>query len=69
MFYTLYRQKFYLRLIVWQTQARLVDGGMSIVAANNTIMTITGASTLTGVINKLIEFKKVYKRHLSTANG
>jgi hypothetical protein len=55
------KQKFYRRLIVWQTQARLVDGGMSIVAANNRIMTITGASTLTGVINKLIEFKKVYR--------
>jgi hypothetical protein len=55
------KQKFYRRLIVWQTQARLVDGGMSIVAANNRIMTITGASTLTGVISKLIQFKKVYR--------
>ena len=47
--------------MVWQTQARLVVGGMSILAANNRIMSVTGARTITQVIQKLIDFKKEYK--------
>ena len=54
------KQKYYRRLLVWKTQARLIDGGMSLLAANNRITTITGASTVTGVINTLIAFKKTY---------
>jgi hypothetical protein len=54
------KQKFYRRLLVWKTQARLIDGGMSVAAANDRIHTITGAATVTGVINKLIEFKRIY---------
>jgi hypothetical protein len=55
------KQKFYRRLLVWKTQARLVDGGMSLIAANNRITTITGSTTLTGVINRLIAFKRTYR--------
>jgi hypothetical protein len=54
------KQRFYRRLLVWKTQARLIDGGMSLIAANNRITSITGASTVTGVITKLIAFKKMY---------
>jgi len=55
------KQKYYRRLLVWKTQARLIDGGMSLIAANNRITTITGATTITGVINRLIAFKKTYQ--------
>jgi hypothetical protein len=55
------KQKFYRRLLVWKTQARLIDGGMSLIAANTRIVSITGASTITGIIGKLIRFKTVYK--------
>jgi hypothetical protein len=55
------KQKFYRRLLVWKTQARLIDGGMSVAEANHRIHTITGATTVTGVINKLIEFKRIYQ--------
>jgi hypothetical protein len=34
---------------------------MDILAANNRIQLITGTSTITGVINKLVEFKRIYK--------
>jgi hypothetical protein len=34
---------------------------MSLIAANNRITTITGATTITGVINRLIAFKKTYQ--------
>jgi hypothetical protein len=54
------KHRYYRRLLVWKTQARLIDGGMSLLAANNRITTITGASTVTGVITKLIAFKKTY---------
>jgi hypothetical protein len=54
------KQKFYRRLLVWKTQARLCDGGRDILATNNLIHTITGTTTVTGVINKLIEFKRIY---------
>jgi hypothetical protein len=54
------KQKFYRRLMVWKTQARLIDGGMSVAEANHRIHTITGATTVTGVTNKLIEFKRIY---------
>jgi hypothetical protein len=54
------KQKFYRRLLVWKTQARLCDGGRDITYANNLIHTITGTTTVTGVINKLIEFKRMY---------
>jgi len=67
------KQKFYRRLLLWQTQARLVDGGMSLCAANNRLLTITGATNPTGVINKLIEFKKLYRNeggiHPQLRNG
>lgn len=55
------KQKFYRRLNVWKTQARLIDGGMALIAANDQILSVTGAKTVTGVINKLIAFKGLYK--------
>ena len=57
---TFYNVKFYRRLLVWKTQARLVDGGMSLLAANQRIHTITGGKTVTAVIDKLIAFKRAY---------
>jgi hypothetical protein len=55
------KQKFYRRLMIWKTQAHLCDGGMDIAAANNKILQITGAKTITGVTNKLIQFKRIYR--------
>jgi hypothetical protein len=55
------KQKFYRRLFVWKTQARLIDGGMSLIAANTRIVEVTGASTITAIINKLIAFKALYR--------
>jgi hypothetical protein len=57
------KQKFYRRLLIWKTQARLVDGGMNIVAANKKIHDITGATTISGVIERLIDFRKVFARN------
>jgi hypothetical protein len=51
----------------------LCDGGMDIIGANTRIHEITGASTITGVINKLVEFRRIYKDsggiHLKLKNG
>jgi hypothetical protein len=55
------KQKFYRRLLIWKTQARLCDGGMDIASANERIHTITGSDTVTGVINKLVQFKRIYQ--------
>jgi hypothetical protein len=55
------KQKHYRRLLVWKTQAQLIDGGMSLIAANNKITTITRATNSTGVINRIIAFKKTYQ--------
>ena len=67
------KQKFYRRLLIWQTQARLIDGGMSLIAANERILTVTGERTITKMINRLIAFKKVYKEdggiHPQLRNG
>jgi hypothetical protein len=38
----------------------LIDGGMSIIAANNRISQVTGARTVTKVIDTLIQFNRVY---------
>ena len=66
-------QKYYSRLLIWKTQARLIDGGMSLIAANNRISTITGETSVTKIINKLIQFKRVDKDrggvHLQLHNG
>jgi hypothetical protein len=37
------KQKYWCRSHVWHTQAKLVNGGMSIVAANALILRVTGA--------------------------
>ena len=55
------KQKFYNRMNVWKTQARLIDGGMNVYAANQRIVEITGSKSITGIIRKLVEFKKTYK--------
>jgi hypothetical protein len=55
------KRKYCRRLLVWKTQAPSINGGMSLIAANNRITTITGATTITGVINRLIAFKKTYQ--------
>jgi hypothetical protein len=57
------KQKFYRRLHVWKIQCRLIDGGMSIIAANNRICSITGERSVTKIIDKLISFRNVYKEH------
>jgi hypothetical protein len=54
------KQKFYRCLKVWKVQARLIDGGMSIIAANNQISQVTGARTVTKVIDTLVQFNRVY---------
>jgi hypothetical protein len=55
------KQKYWRRSHVWHTQAKLVDGGMSIVAANALISRVTGAQTVTQAIDKIIGFKRLYK--------
>jgi hypothetical protein len=55
------KQKYWRRSHVWHTQAKLVDGGMSIVAANALILRVTGARTVTQAIDKIIGFKRLYK--------
>lgn len=57
------KQKYYRRLHVWQVQARLIDGGLSVVAANTKILQATGARSLTKIIDMLIKFKEVYKNN------
>jgi hypothetical protein len=57
------KQKFYWRLHVWKIQCHLIDGGMSIIAANNRICSITGERSVTKIIDKLISFRNVYKEH------
>jgi hypothetical protein len=54
--------KHWRRSHVWHTQAKLVDGGMSIVAANALISRVrTGARTVTQAIDKILGFKRLYK--------
>ena len=65
------KQKYYRRAYIWQVQARLIDGGHSIISANAKISTITGAKNITGVINKLVDFNKIYgdRGHPELCNG
>jgi hypothetical protein len=55
------KQKYWRWSHVWHTQAKLVNGGMSIVAANALISRITSAQTVTQAIDKIIGFKRLYK--------
>ena len=54
------KQKYHNRSLVWRVQARLIDGGHSIISANAKIATVTGAKTVTSTINKLREFNQSY---------
>jgi hypothetical protein len=54
------KQKYWDRPHVWHTQAKLVDGGMSIVAANALISSVTSAQTVTQAKDKNIGSKQLY---------
>jgi hypothetical protein len=55
------KQKYWRRLQVWKIQARLIDAGHSIYSANALILQTTGAKSVTQVINRILQFKKVYE--------
>ena len=55
------KQKYYRRMHVWRTMGTLIDGGHTVRAAANLIHQVTGQSTVTKVIDTLIQFKKTYK--------
>lgn len=54
------KQKYYRRMNVWRIQARLMDGGMNVYAANALISQVTGGNTVTKVIDTIIKFKRTY---------
>ena len=66
------KQKYYRRRCVWIVQARLLNGGMTLIEANTKIHQVTGGKTVTQVIDRMIQFQRVYgkgKTHCDLSNG